>query len=153
MISLYNINKILQIENGVNYLAFFKYLTWDNSHMDLRYTKDEYGGDVHITKVYRDDRDVNMDRVNQKYSDQLRDAQRAIYGNRLGMFLVFFALVIMPALVIGVIQSNILLIAVITVYTIIAYFLVEAVNQVEINRLLYKLDQEIKSSPRIENRR
>ncbi|WP_051683090.1 hypothetical protein [Salinicoccus luteus] len=133
-------------------MAFFKYLTWDNSHMDLRYTKDEYGGDVHITKVYRDARDVDLERVNRKYSDQLRDTQRAIYGNRLGMLLAFIALVIMPALVISVIQSNILLIAAITVYTILAYFIVEAINQVEINRLLYRLDREIKSSPRIEQR-
>lgn len=133
-------------------MAFFKYLTWDNSHMDLRYTKDEYGGDVHITKVYRDARDVDLERVNRKYSDQLRDTQRAIYGNRLGMLLAFIALVIMPALVISIIQSNILLIAAITVYTILAYFIVEAINQVEINRLLYRLDREIKSSPRIEQR-
>ncbi|WP_342388690.1 hypothetical protein [Salinicoccus bachuensis] len=133
-------------------MAFFKYLTWDNSHMDLRYTKDEYGGDVHITKVYRDARNVDLERVNQKYSEQLRDTQRAIYGNRLGMLLAFIALVIMPALVISVIQNNILLIAAITVYTIIAYFIVEAINQVEINRLLYRLDREIKSSPRIERR-
>lgn len=133
-------------------MAFFKYLTWDNAHMDLRYTKDEYGGDVHITKVYRDARDVDLERVNRKYSDQLRDTQRAIYGNRLGMLLAFIALVIMPALVISIIQSNILLIAAITVYTILAYFIVEAINQVEINRLLYRLDREIKSSPRIEQR-
>ncbi|MHC0552963.1 hypothetical protein [Salinicoccus sp. CNSTN-B1] len=123
-------------------MNFFKYLTWNNSHMDLRYVENPYGGDIRITKLYRDPSAIDLERINREYGEEVASAQRAISGNRMGMLLIFMALVFMPALVLSVIQSNVLLIAVIIIYSIIAYFVVEAINQVEINRVLYQIDSE-----------
>lgn len=126
-------------------LAFFKYLFWDNSHMDLRYTEDKYDSTPEITKVYEDDDTVDLEAVNKKYSDDLRDAQRSVNGNRLSMLLLYMALVFVPALVISVIQNNILLLGSIFVFTILAYFIVETVNQVVINKLLHRMDDDLRS--------
>ncbi|WP_020007740.1 hypothetical protein [Salinicoccus albus] len=128
-------------------MAFFKYLTWDNRHMNLRYIQDEYDGSMKITNVYtEDDASGNMEDINKKYGSRLRDAQRAINANRLGMLLIYSFLVLMPAIVLSVIQSNLLLLGGIIIFTIFVYFIVEAVNQVVINRLLYHMDKELHGS-------
>ena len=128
-------------------MAFFKYLTWDSRHMDLRYIQDKYDGSMKITNVYtEDDAYENMDDINKNYGSRLRDAQRAINANRLGMLLIYSFLVLMPAIVLSVIQSNVLLLGAIIIFTIFAYFIVEAVNQVVINRLLYHMDEELNGS-------
>ncbi|WP_411843663.1 hypothetical protein [Salinicoccus sp. HZC-1] len=126
-------------------MAFFKYLFWDNGHMDLRYTEDKYDSTPTITKVYEEDDTVDLEAVNKKYSVDLRDAQRSINGNRLSMLLLYMALVFVPALVISVIQNNILLLGSIFVFTILAYFIVETVNQVVINKLLHRMDEDLRS--------
>ncbi|MCG1010013.1 hypothetical protein J4760_08270 [Salinicoccus sp. ID82-1] len=127
-------------------MGFFKYLTWDNAHMDLRYEQDPYDGHMNITNVYQDSRKVDMTRINDEYSGTIRDAQRVINANRIGMLIIYLALVFLPALIISVMQENILLLGVIIIYTILAYFVVEAVNQVKINQVLHKLDQDLKAS-------
>lgn len=111
--------------------------------MDLRYIQDPYDGRMKITKVYQDSRKVDLAQVNDQYSDSIRDAQRTIHANRLGMLIIYLALVFLPALIISVMQENILLLGAVVVYTIFAYFVVEAVNQVKINQVLYKLDQDL----------
>ncbi|SFK81711.1 hypothetical protein SAMN05216235_1811 [Salinicoccus halodurans] len=122
------------------YLAFFKYLFWDNKHMDLRYTENKYDAKPTITKVYDDGPEVDLEAVNKKYRDDLRDAQRSINGNRLVMLIFYMVFVFLPAILISVFQNNILLLGSIFVFTIFVYFIVETVNQVEINKLLYKMD-------------
>ena len=125
------------------HLSFFKYLVWDNRHMDLRYTENKYDAKPTITKVYEDGPKVDMEAVNKEYRDALRDAQRSINGNRLIMLILYMAVVFLPAILISVFQDNVLLLGGIFVFTIFAYFVVEAINQVEINRLLYKMDQQL----------
>lgn len=127
------------------YLTFFKYLLWNNKHMDLRYTENKYDAKPTITKVYEYGPEVDLDAVNKKYRDDLRDAQRSIKGNRLAMLILYVMFVFLPAIVISVIQNNILLLGGIFVFTIVAYFLVEVINQVEINKLLYKMDDHLGS--------
>ncbi|AKG73373.1 hypothetical protein AAT16_03540 [Salinicoccus halodurans] len=121
-------------------MAFFKYLFWDNKHMDLRYTENKYDAKPTITKVYDDGPEVDLEAVNKKYRDDLRDAQRSINGNRLVMLIFYMVFVFLPAILISVFQNNILLLGSIFVFTIFVYFIVETVNQVEINKLLYKMD-------------
>lgn len=125
------------------YLAFFKYLFWDNSHMDLRYTENKYDARPTITKVYEDGPEIDLEAVNRNYRDDLRDAQRSINGNRLVMLILYMVFVFLPAILISVFQNNVLLLGGIFVFTIFAYFVVETVNQAEINRLLYKMDQQL----------
>ncbi|GAB3063287.1 hypothetical protein ACFOU0_11445 [Salinicoccus sesuvii] len=127
-------------------MGFLNYLTWNNAHMDLRYKQDPYDGRMKITNVYQDSRKVDLVGVNDLYADSIRDTQRTIHANRLGMLIIYLALVFLPALIISVMQENVLLIGAIVVYTIIAYFIVEAVNQVKINQVLYKLDQDLTTS-------
>lgn len=127
------------------FLAFFKYLLWDNAHMDLRYTEDEYDAKPTITKVYEDGPEVDLEAVNEKYRNELRTAQRSIKGNRLSMLLLYMIFVFMPAIVISIMQNNILLIGSIFVFTIVVYFIVEMINQVEINKLLYTMDEHLGS--------
>ncbi|CAM4328985.1 hypothetical protein [Jeotgalicoccus halotolerans] len=130
-------------------MSFFNLLTWNNSHMDLRYVEDDLHGQVNITNVYNDDRYVNMEKVNQKYDAELQNAQRSINSNRIIMLVLFTLAVFLPAVLLSVVQSNLLLIGGIIVYAIIAYFLMEAVNQVQINRVLYDItnDKEIHAQP------
>ena len=130
-------------------MSFFKLLTWNNKHMDLRFVPDDLHGDLNITKVYEDNRNVNLNRVNEKYSEELQDAQRSISSYRMIMLVAFTLLVFLPAVVLGVIQSNVLLVSAIVVYAIIAYFVVEAINQVQINKVLYEIDndKEIHAQP------
>lgn len=124
-------------------MSFFKMLTWDNGHMDLRYTEDEYDGNVKITNVYRDNRALDYYAVNDKYAQQIKSTQGAIRTYRIAMLILFVGLVLLPAIVIGVIQNNILLVGVITLYAVVAYFLVEAYNQTIINSLLYEIDKDL----------
>lgn len=130
-------------------MSFFNLLTWNNSHMDLRYVEDDLHGKVNITNVYNDNRYVNMEKVNQKYDAELQNAQRSINSNRIIMLVLFTLAVFLPAVLLSVVQSNLLLIGGIIVYAIIAYFLMEAVNQVQINRVLYDItnDKEIHAQP------
>lgn len=130
-------------------MSFFNLLTWNNSHMDLRYVEDDLHGKVNITNVYNDNRYVNMEKVNQKYDAELQNAQRSINSNRIIMLVLFTLAVFLPAVLLSVVQSNLLLIGGIIVYAIIAYFLMEAVNQVQINRVLYDItnDKEIHTQP------
>src|SRR5699024_3062373 len=111
--------------------------------MDIRYTDNKYDAKPTITKVYEDGPKVDMEAVNKEYRDALRDAQRSINGNRLIMLILYMAVVFLPAILISVFQDNVLLLGGIFVFTIFAYFVVEAINQVEINRLLYKMDQQL----------
>ncbi len=113
--------------------------------MDLRYTEDKYDSTPTITKVYEDGPEVDLETVTKKYGDDLRDAQRAINGNRLIMLILYMAFVFLPALLISVFQNNILLLGGIFVFTIFAYFIVEAVNQVVINKFLYKMDDQLRN--------
>lgn len=130
-------------------MSFFNLLTWNNSHMDLRFVEDDLHGNVNITNVYNDDRYVNMDRVNQKYDSKLKDAQRSISSNRIIMLVLFTLAVFLPAVLLSVVQSNLLLIGGVIVYAIIAYFLMEAINQVQINKVLHDMtnDKEIHTQP------
>ncbi|WP_026860038.1 hypothetical protein [Jeotgalicoccus psychrophilus] len=130
-------------------MSFFNLLTWNNSHMDLRFVEDDLHGNVNITNVYNDDRYVNMDIVNQKYDSKLKDAQRSISSNRIIMLVLFTLAVFLPAVLLSVVQSNLLLIGGIIVYAIIAYFLMEAVNQVQINKILHDItnDKKIHTQP------
>lgn len=130
-------------------MSFFNLLTWNNSHMDLRFVEDDLHGNVNITNVYNDDRYVNMDKVNQKYDSKLKDAQRSISSNRIIMLVLFTLAVFLPAVLLSVVQSNLLLIGGIIVYAIIAYFLMEAINQVQINKVLHDMtnDKEIHTQP------
>lgn len=123
-------------------MSFFNLLTWQNRQMDLRYVTDELHGTVKISKLYVDGRDVDMEKVNDKYAQKLIDTQRKITSYRILMLVLFTLVVFMPALLLSVIQANVLLIGGIIVYTIVAYFLVEAVNQVEINKVLYEIDND-----------
>lgn len=130
-------------------MSFFNLLTWNNSHMDLRFVEDDLHGNVNITNVYNDDRYVNMDRVNQKYDSKLKDAQRSISSNRIIMLVLFTLAVFLPAVLLSVVQNNLLLIGGVIVYAIIAYFLMEAINQVQINKVLHDMtnDKEIHTQP------
>lgn len=134
---------------GGNFMSFFKLLTWNNSHMDLRFVEDDLHGKVNITNVYNDDRYVNMDKVNKKYDAELKSAQRSINSNRIMMLVLFTLAVFLPAVLLGVIQGNALLVGGVIVYAIIAYFLMEAINQVQMNRIMYDIssDKEIHTQP------
>lgn len=148
MIRLYTIFDNFNTGGG-NFMSFFNLLKWDNKHMDLRYVEDDLHGKVNITNIYSDDRYVNMNRVNEKYNSTLQSAQRSITSYRIIMLVLFTLAVFLPAILLGVIQSNILLIGGIIVYSIIAYFTVEAVNQVQINKVLHDIsnDKEIHTQP------
>lgn len=124
-------------------MSFFKQLTWDNRHMDLRFEESKYDGKITITKVYDDDASNSADLavVNENYSDELKTARGSILANRLGMLIAFLFFVFLPALVISVLEQNILLIGAIIVYSVLAYFIVECINQVIINDFLQKLDR------------
>lgn len=124
-------------------MSFFKMLTWDNGHMDLRYTEDSYDGSVKITNVYRDNRALDYYEVNDKYGPQIKSAQGTIRTYRIAMLILFIGLVLLPAIVVGVIQTNILLVGAVVLYAVIAYFLVEAYNQTIINSVLYEMDKDL----------
>lgn len=130
-------------------MSLFNLLTWNNNHMNLRYNEDDLYGTVNITNIYEDNRYVNINKANEKYNSTLLSAQRAITSNRIIMLLLFTILVFLPALVIGIVTSNILLIGGIIVYSIVAYFVLEAINQVQINKVLYDIsnDEEIHTQP------
>jgi len=124
-------------------MSFFKMLTWNNGHMDLRYRENSYDGNLKITNVYRDNRALDYSEINDKYATQIKRAQGAINTYRIAMLLLFIGLVLLPAIVLGVLQNNILLVGVIVIYSIVAYFLVEAYNQTVINRVLYEMDKDL----------
>ena len=84
-------------------MSFFKMLTWDNGHMDLRYTEDSYDGSVKITNVYRDNRALDYEEVNDKYAPQIKSAQGTIKTYRIAMLILFIGLVLLPAIVVGVV--------------------------------------------------
>lgn len=130
-------------------MSFFNLLTWNNSHLDLRYVEDDLHGNVDITNVYNDDRYVDLKKLNVKYDAELQAVQRTITSNRIMMLVLFTLLVFLPAVLIGVIQSNVLLVGGIIVYAIIAYFIMEAINQVHINKIMYDItnDKEIHTQP------
>lgn len=124
-------------------MSFFKMLTWNNGHMDLRYRENSYDGNLKITNVYRDNRALDYSEINDKYASQIKRAQGAIKTYRMAMLILFIGLVLLPAIVIGVVQNNILLVGVIVIYSIVAYFLVEAYNQTVINGVLYEMDKDL----------
>lgn len=124
-------------------MSFFKLLTWNNAHMDLRYRENSYDGNLKITNVYRDNRALDYSEINDKYASQIKRAQGAINTYRMAMLILFIGLVLFPAIVLGVVQNNILLVGVIVIYSIVAYFLVEAYNQSVINGVLYEMDQDL----------
>lgn len=130
-------------------MSFFNLLKWDNNHMNLRYVEDDLRGKINITNIYSDDRYVNMDRVNEKYDSVLQSAQRSITSNRIIMLVLFTLAILLPAVLLSVLQSNILLIGGVIVYSIITIFAVEAVNQVQINKVLHEInnDKEIHTQP------
>lgn len=130
-------------------MSFFNLLTWNNNHMDLRYVENDLYGTVNITNIYEDSRYVNLNKANEKYNATLLTAQRTITSHRIIMLVLFTLLVFLPAVVLAVVTSNILLIGGIVVYSIIAYFVLEAINQVHINKVLYDIsnDEEIHTQP------
>ncbi|MFD2830063.1 hypothetical protein [Corticicoccus populi] len=123
-------------------MSFFKQLTWDNRHMDLRFEENKYDGKVTITKVYDDDehKTVDLNVVNENYSDELKSARGTILANRLGMLIAFSFFVFLPALILSVIEQNVLLIGAVIVYSVLAYFIIECINQVIINDVLQRID-------------
>lgn len=110
--------------------------------MDLRFKENKYDGKITITNVYSDNDDspVDLDEVNENFASDLKKARGAILGNRLGMLIAFLFFVFLPALLVSIFQENVLLIGVIVVYTILSYFVIEAINQVVINDFLRKVD-------------
>lgn len=124
-------------------MSFFKLLTWDNRHMDLRYEENKYDGKITITKVFSDEAEtpVDLNVVNENYGTELKSARGSILANRLGMLIAFLFFVFLPALIVSIFEQNVLLIGAIIVYSVLAYFVMEAYNQVIINDFLQRVDR------------
>lgn len=125
-------------------MGFFKDLTWNSRHMDLRYVEDPLYGTPRITSVYNDDDSVDLDYATHTFGKDIENSQRTINSNRVMMLVLYMGLVVLPALVMTVLKENILIIGAVILYTIIVVFLVEMFNQVVINRMLQKIDRGLK---------
>lgn len=121
-------------------MGFFKDLTWNSKHMDLRYVEDELYRKPKITSVYTDNNNVDLDYATREFGEDIKSAQRSIDSNRVIMLILYVALVLIPAIVMTVLTGNIYVVGAAILYAIIVVFFVEMFNQVTINQMLQKID-------------
>lgn len=121
-------------------MGFFKDLTWNSKHMDLRYVEDKLYRKPKITSVYTDDNNVDLDYATREFGEDIKTAQRSIDSNRVIMLVLYVALVLIPAIVMTVLTGNIYVVGAAILYAIIVVFFVEMFNQVTINQMLQKID-------------
>lgn len=121
-------------------MGFFKDLTWNSKHMDLRYVEDKLYRKPKITSVYTDDNNVDLDYATREFGEDIKTAQRSIDSNRVIMLVLYVALVLIPAIVMTVLTGNIYVVGAAILYAIIVVFFVEMFNQVIINQMLQKID-------------
>ncbi|CAD2073223.1 hypothetical protein [Phocicoccus pinnipedialis] len=126
-------------------MGFFKDLTWNNKHMDLKYVEDKLYHKPRITSVYAKDDNVDLDYATREFGDDIKSAQRTIDSNRVIMLVLYVALVLIPAIVMTVLTGNIYIIGVGVLYAVIVVFFVEMFNQVTINQMLQKIDNGLQN--------
>ena len=127
-------------KKGARTMGFFKDLTWNSKHMDLRYVEDKLYRKPKITSVYTDDNNVDLDYATREFGEDIKTAQRSIDSNRVIMLVLYVALVLIPAIVMTVLTGNIYVVGAAILYAIIVVFFVEMFNQVIINQMLQKID-------------
>lgn len=127
-------------------MGFFKDLTWNSKHMDLRYVEDKLYRKPKITSVYTDDNNVDLDYATREFGEDIKTAQRSIDSNRVIMLILYVALVLIPAIVMTVLTGNIYVVGAAILYAIIVVFFVEMFNQVTINQMLQKIDAGLQNS-------
>lgn len=127
-------------KKGARTMGFFKDLTWNSKHMDLRYVEDKLYCKPKITSVYTDDNTVDLDYATREFGEDIKTAQRSIDSNRVIMLVLYVALVLIPAIVMTVLTGNIYVVGAAILYAIIVVFFVEMFNQVIINQMLQKID-------------
>lgn len=127
-------------KKGARTMGFFKDLTWNSKHMDLRYVEDKLYHKPKITSVYTDDNNVDLDYATREFGEDIKTAQRSIDSNRVMMLVLYVALVLIPAIVMTVLTGNIYVVGAAILYAIIVVFFVEMFNQVTINQMLQKID-------------
>lgn len=127
-------------KKGARTMGFFKDLTWNSKHMDLRYVEDKLYRKPKITSVYTDDNNVDLDYATREFGEDIKTAQRSIDSNRVIMLVLYVALVLIPAIVMTVLTGNIYVVGAAILYAIIVVFFVEMFNQVTINQMLQKID-------------
>ncbi|WP_428416547.1 hypothetical protein [Phocicoccus schoeneichii] len=126
-------------------MGFFKDLTWNSKHMDLRYVEDKLYRKPKITSVYTDDNNVDLDYATREFGEDIKRAQRSIDSNRVIMLILYVALVLIPAIVMTVLTGNIYVVGAAILYAIIVVFFVEMFNQVTINQMLQKIDARLQN--------
>ena len=126
-------------------MGFFKDLTWNSKHMDLRYVEDKLYRKPKITSVYTDDNNVDLDYATREFGEDIKTAQRSIDSNRVIMLVLYVALVLIPAIVMTVLTGNIYVVGAAILYAIIVVFFVEMFNQVIINQMLQKIDARLQN--------
>lgn len=126
-------------------MGFFKDLTWNSKHMDLRYVEDKLYRKPKITSVYTDDNNVDLDYATREFGEDIKTAQRSIDSNRVIMLILYVALVLIPAIVMTVLTGNIYVVGAAILYAIIVVFFVEMFNQVTINQMLQKIDARLQN--------
>lgn len=126
-------------------MGFFKDLTWNSKHMDLRYVEDKLYRKPKITSVYTNDSNVDLDYATREFGEDIKSAQRSIDSNRVIMLVLYVALVLIPSIVMTVLTGNIYVIGAAIIYAIIVVFIVEMFNQVTINQMLQKIDAGLKN--------
>jgi len=127
-------------KKGARTMGFFKDLTWNSKHMDLRYVEDKLYRKPKITSVYTNDNNVDLDYATREFGEDIKTAQRSIDSNRVIMLVLYVALVLIPAIVMTVLTGNIYVVGAAILYAIIVVFFVEMFNQVTINQMLQKID-------------
>lgn len=127
-------------KKGARTMGFFKDLTWNSKHMDLRYVEDKLYLKPKITSVYTDNNNVDLDYATREFGEDIKRAQRSIDSNRVIMLILYVALVLIPAIVMTVLTGNIYVVGAAILYAIIVVFFVEMFNQVTINQMLQKID-------------
>lgn len=126
-------------------MGFFKDLTWNSKHMDLRYVEDKLYRKPKITSVYTDNNNVDLDYATREFGEDIKTAQRSIDSNRVIMLILYVALVLIPAIVMTVLTGNIYVVGAAILYAIIVVFFVEMFNQVTINQMLQKIDARLQN--------
>lgn len=126
-------------------MGFFKDLTWNSKHMDLRYVEDKLYRKPKITSVYTDNNNVDLDYATREFGEDIKRAQRSIDSNRVIMLILYVALVLIPAIVMTVLTGNIYVVGAAILYAIIVVFFVEMFNQVTINQMLQKIDARLQN--------
>ena len=132
-------------KKGARTMGFFKDLTWNSKHMDLRYVEDKLYRKPKITSVYTNDNNVDLDYATREFGEDIKTAQRSIDSNRVIMLVLYVALVLIPAIVMTVLTGNIYVVGAAILYAIIVVFFVEMFNQVTINQMLQKIDAGLKN--------